>query len=208
MKKILSQWNIGCMAAVAMILAIGLVMPVYAENQAPPGLNPGVVFDSFHSGGNKPVSKKVTKREVRRILATTRDFSNRDLSGLNLSGFDLSNCSFVHALLLYTNLTGANLTDSDLENANLTGTNLTGANLTNVSFCPAVLYDANLTNANLYEANLANAILISVNLTGADFTATDINHTRFVETDVCAVNNLNQAINTENAFPVPDCPNP
>jgi uncharacterized protein YjbI with pentapeptide repeats len=65
------------------------------------------------------------------------------------------------------NLTGANLTDTDLTGANLRYINLTGANLTGANLTKSDLRIANLTGANLSNTDLRNANLSGANLTGA-----------------------------------------
>ena len=57
-----------------------------------------------------------------------------DLSGSNLSGSDLSNC----------NLRGSNLSDCDLSNCNLSGSDLRGSNLSDCDLSGSDLRDCDL----------------------------------------------------------------
>lgn len=66
------------------------------------------------------------------------------------------------------NLSGVDLSDSNLAGINLVESNLIGADLSNTNLANAHLIIANLTNADLSKANLMNARLMSSNLTSAD----------------------------------------
>lgn len=65
------------------------------------------------------------------------------------------------------NLSGVNLSESDLHDANLSGANLAGANLKGANLLGADLTGANLKGANLFGANLAGTLLKSADLSGA-----------------------------------------
>ena len=80
-----------------------------------------------------------------------------DLSGLNLSGSDLRGVDFSHTKLIRTNLG-----DSDLRGANLTGADLGQANLSGANFSHATLIDADLIWAKLVETNFTQADLTRV----------------------------------------------
>jgi hypothetical protein len=72
---------------------------------------------------------------------------NQDLSGLDLSKTNLR----------YADLEGANLEGADLKRANLEGVNLERANLKEADLYGAYLRDANLREADLTNANLIHA---------------------------------------------------
>jgi hypothetical protein len=91
------------------------------------------------------------------------DFCRRGAFG-EVSGADLSDWNLEEA-----NLSGWNLVDT-----NLTGANLTGANLTGADLLGACLVEANLTGANLEGASLWYASLTGANLTGANLTGADL----------------------------------
>lgn len=91
---------------------------------------------------------RVPLAEIRKILATTRNFDGMNLSGVNLTGLDLTGASFK----------GANLTNSDLERANLQEANLERANLKSANLYMSSLRLANINAANLDGANLDRAI--------------------------------------------------
>lgn len=91
---------------------------------------------------------RVPLAEIRKILATTRNFDGMNLSGANLTGFDLTGAS----------LRGANLTNSNLERANLQEANLERANLKSANLYMSSLRLANINAANLDGANLDRAI--------------------------------------------------
>jgi uncharacterized protein YjbI with pentapeptide repeats len=91
---------------------------------------------------------------------------NLDLSGSNLSGTDLSK-----AYLIFSNLSGSNLSNVNLNGANLIFANLSDVNLTG----------ANLTGANLTGANLSNTNLTGANLTGADLSYVNLSNTNLTD---------------------------
>ena len=131
----------------------------------------------------------MNKKELNRILTNHLHWLNRncdgwesmraDLTGANLSETDLSD-----AILIGANLTGANLSYAILSDANLTGANLSetylsdailiGANLTGANLSYAILSDANLTGANLSGANLSDAILSDAILSDANLTGANL----------------------------------
>jgi hypothetical protein len=105
-------------------------------------------------------------------LDPQRDLAGGKFLGTNLNGTDLSN-----AQLEDSNFRGAILTDADLSNANLSrcsfrgadlsGAYLEGATLTQVDFRKSSLALANLIGADLQGADLWGATLHNVNLSGA-----------------------------------------
>jgi uncharacterized protein YjbI with pentapeptide repeats len=76
----------------------------------------------------------------------------------DLTGADLSE----------SNLAGADLAKADLSGARLSGANLSGANLTKARLFRSDLSQADLCRANLFKANLSQADLAGANLNGAD----------------------------------------
>ncbi len=97
-----------------------------------------------------------SSEEMKHLMATTA----RNCPGCNLSGVELSQTDLIGANLQGANLSGANLTGTNLRRANLSGINLKGANLQR----------ANLTGANLTKSNLQNADFTGANLIKANFT--------------------------------------
>jgi len=81
----------------------------------------------------------------------------------NLRGIDLSN-----AILVWGELTEADLTDANLSGSTLCAAKLSGANLTNANLNEVDLTMANLHGANLREADLSKADLRQANLSEAD----------------------------------------
>ncbi|GAB4156369.1 MAG: hypothetical protein Fur0046_36320 [Cyanobacteria bacterium J069] len=81
-----------------------------------------------------------------------------NLSGVDMSRSDLSLANLNRANLQGANLQGANLTGAVLSYANLSGADLSGADLRGADLREAYLYGANLTGANLDGANLWRAI--------------------------------------------------
>lgn len=90
---------------------------------------------------------------------------------LDLSGNDLSFTDLVGI-----NLQNANLHETNISNADLTGANLAGANLSNANLSNTDLTSANLANANMRNATLFLADLTNANLTNTDFTGADLSY--------------------------------
>ncbi|HEV2582628.1 MAG TPA: pentapeptide repeat-containing protein, partial [Ktedonobacteraceae bacterium] len=72
-----------------------------------------------------------------------------DLSGANLTGTDLSEAVLNRSRLIGANLSAATLRDADLQDATLRGANLSGANLQGANLRYTVLADADLSGADL-----------------------------------------------------------
>ena len=94
---------------------------------------------------------------------------------INLSGADLSEADLNGADFSKANLSGANLGEACLTGANLTGANLSKADLSEAGLIYAVLVEANLHLAHLNGADLSNADLSEADLSraglcGANFT--------------------------------------
>jgi Pentapeptide repeats (8 copies) len=83
--------------------------------------------------------------------------------GLELSGMDLSN----------TDLEGANLMGADLEKATLVGAHLERAFLRDAHLDRANLWDAHLEGANLRDAHLEGAVLYGADLSTAEYLKED-----------------------------------
>ena len=82
-------------------------------------------------------------------------------------------------------LCGANLRGADLCGADLRGANLCGANLRGADLCGANLRDANLRGADLYDADLCGADLCDANLRGANLRGADLRGA-----DLCGAENI------------------
>ena len=101
----------------------------------------------------------LTVFEVRRILATTKDFAGKNLADLVMESYDFSGA----------NLAGANLQNVDLYHSNFSGANLAGANLKGAS-----LEMVNFSDANLQGAKLSQTSLFLCNMRGANLDGTQI----------------------------------
>ncbi|MBE9166088.1 pentapeptide repeat-containing protein [Pleurocapsales cyanobacterium LEGE 06147] len=105
---------------------------------------------------------------------------NQDAASKNLSGADLSQ----------TNLFRVDFSNTDLSNVNLKESNLSGANFNN-----AYLPKANLERANLARADLSNAYLSHANLRQAILSETSLNGAYLRDADLQFVNLQNAQIN-------------
>lgn len=100
---------------------------------------------------------------------TGADLSNAKLSAANLRGTNLSHASLKGADLHGREWQyGVKLTGADMTNANLDGANLESANLQGASLELATLRGANLTNAILRGTHLPNSDLTDACFAGAD----------------------------------------
>ncbi|AFY71493.1 pentapeptide repeat protein [Thalassoporum mexicanum PCC 7367] len=91
------------------------------------------------------------------------DYPDEEIS---LMGADLSGANLTQA-----NLNQVSLYNADLSGANLTQANLVGANLFNANLSDANLNQANLERGKLYNANLQNASLVGAELHGTNLTS-------------------------------------
>ncbi|MEI6209543.1 MAG: pentapeptide repeat-containing protein [Desulfuromonadales bacterium] len=98
------------------------------------------------------VPRAALLEDVRRILATHRDFRGKNLSGLEMTGADFSGSDFTDV-----NLSNADLYQANFSGANLTRANLKGAALAYANFGLATLQETDLSATNLFSANLEKA---------------------------------------------------
>ena len=113
--------------------------------------------------------KKLTQKQINKILEGHKHWLNEDckgwgtmvadLSSCDLSGVDLSYANLRYAGLGGGNLSGVDLCGADLRGAYLRGADLSGANLRGTNFLYANLSGANLSGADLRGANLSGADL-------------------------------------------------
>jgi uncharacterized protein YjbI with pentapeptide repeats len=92
------------------------------------------------------------------------------VSRVDLSGADLSETQLDEAALYGADLRNANLSGASLHGADLTDADLSGANLSDAYLIGANLHDANLSEADLTGAILERAHLVGTNLRCADLT--------------------------------------
>lgn len=110
-----------------------------------------------------------------RFIAT---LDRSDLSYANLSnvdwGVDMKNQSMglMRASMNYVNLTGANLTNANLDRALLRYANFSGSVLKNANLFGVDLSGADFSHADLTNANLTGTTLEATNFAGANLTGT------------------------------------
>ncbi len=139
------------------------------------------------------------------------DLSNLDFRRQNLSGIDLSYCkllntNFSRSILKNANLTGAQLNNANFKRSCLRGAKLINANLTRANFTMSDMRRTDLAEANLDRAkfrgtqlvnsNISNSFLKNTNLQKANlyrsnFDNTILIGTKFIDTDLTGVENLN-----------------
>ena len=100
-----------------------------------------------------------TIENIQPIETPSRSSNTLNLSGAELTGTDLRGAILYGAELTGADLSGAILYGADLYRADLSGADLYRANLTGADLSGADLHGANLTGANLSEANLTGANL-------------------------------------------------
>jgi uncharacterized protein YjbI with pentapeptide repeats len=98
-----------------------------------------------------------------------------DLSGANLSRTDLRDANLRGVYLYEADLSGANLSGVHLINANLSAANLINANLSATNLFRANLFRANFGGAKLIAANLRGTNLIDANLSKAQLNDANLN---------------------------------
>jgi uncharacterized protein YjbI with pentapeptide repeats len=99
--------------------------------------------------------------------------SGTDLIGMDLSGVDLSQSQMIGADMRYTNLTkaklfGANMYGTNLSGAEMARADIRLANLSRASLIEVDMHKANLQNADMRRADMSRASLLSVDLSGAN----------------------------------------
>ncbi len=94
-----------------------------------------------------------------KYAAGERNFNKVDLSGENLSNTDLRGIKLRSATLIGTDFTGTNLSNADLEGALLLDALLIRANLTAVDFRHADLTNANLKGSTTAGCDFTDAYL-------------------------------------------------
>jgi len=113
-----------------------------------------------------------------------RDFSGAVLDRLDLSGFDLSGSNLENASLRRTKFTGSNLSKANLrgawlhsgqlQGANLKEAHLEGAQLGSTQMQGANLSAAHLEGAQLYRTHLEGTLLLGTYMQGATMTEVDL----------------------------------
>jgi uncharacterized protein YjbI with pentapeptide repeats len=92
----------------------------------------------------------------------------------NLSGAILSDANLERAALEYTQLSDADLSDADLSHASLRETNLYNANLSDANLSHVDLHQAILFGTDLSDADLSDAILSGAHLDNATLKDADL----------------------------------
>src|SRR5271166_3048566 len=105
-----------------------------------------------------------------------------DLTGANLSGTELIGADLHKALLPRANLSCANLGGANLQTAVLSGADLSRAELSRANLSWADLSRANLSRAHLTGANLSRTHLGGANLGTAVLSGADFSMASFIET--------------------------
>jgi uncharacterized protein YjbI with pentapeptide repeats len=125
---------------------------------------PEDVKAAFAAKGMDPDAlKKLTREEVRDMLAAGRSPARKNLQGLDLSGLDFSGADLSHAVC--------------------TGTKFTGCAMRGANFTFTVARAADFTQADLREARFKQAVLQKAVLHKADCTAAHMELTAFGECD-------------------------
>ncbi len=120
-------------------------------------------------------------RFVRQLVvegAPVKPLASLNLKNADLSALDLScTTNRCRTNLTRTNLRGAVLIETDLRGAELDDADLCGSNVNETDLRQASLDRANLTNASLAYADLRGADLGDANLTGADLSGAEVHDT-------------------------------
>lgn len=124
-----------------------------------------------------------------RATLNRADLSETQLVGANLSSAKLIGADLSQAILENASLTGADLGDANLTQATLTGARLgkVSAVGTQLSFADLSQSDwqgAEMTGANFKNANLKNANLSSTNLVGANFSQAQLQNAKLRNADL------------------------
>jgi uncharacterized protein YjbI with pentapeptide repeats len=129
-------------------------------------------FTAHHQDAALPMEqeKVLSVREsVQVSFAQGKSFAGLDLTGADLSDMDLNGVDFEGAFLESVNFTGASLEGSNLKNAVLAHAVLQGARLNHAVLEGANLGGAQLSQAEFVGVNLTGAIMAKADLSGACF---------------------------------------
>jgi uncharacterized protein YjbI with pentapeptide repeats len=107
-----------------------------------------------------------------------------DLTGADLSNLNLQGANFRNAILTGTDLQGADLTGASFFNAGLDGADLSGATVTQTSFSQADLSNARLNSIAGSGPDFSQAVLVNASLTGI----TDLRDARFDSAELAECN--------------------
>lgn len=127
------------------------------------------------------------KSEVTRLLSSLEDRSDqqpqipfnlsrrtKDLTGADLSDMDLERVTFRHTDLSAANLSKTRFSGAHFSSVKLNRANLKGAKLWQARLQHVDLTCADCSDAVLYEADLRGCTFLNANLTRADFTDADL----------------------------------
>ena len=92
-------------------------------------------------------TKKCVKCDLTAAYLSGADLVFTNLSGANLSGEDLSEANLFYTNLSAADLSGANLSGVDLNEVNLSAADLEGANLAEAKFCNTTMDDGTINNS-------------------------------------------------------------
>ncbi|PSB25118.1 hypothetical protein C7B82_24370 [Stenomitos frigidus ULC18] len=121
---------------------------------------------------------------LKRYVAGERTFAGINLNEANLSGADLSRSDLSGGNLSVANLSGANLSETNLSRAKLNVAKLSGANLAKANLSEAILNVANLTLADLTGADLSQASLVRAELSRADLSNANLSRANLSGADL------------------------
>lgn len=115
-----------------------------------------------------------------------------DLSGANLSNTDLKGFNLIGVNFNKANLSGINLDAADIDAADFRGTNLYGVDLCNrnlrgLNFIEANLKEVDLNGADLREANLSDADLSHTNLNRCSLVNANLSSAKLVDCSIYGI---------------------
>ena len=124
---------------------------------------------------------ELPKMTVEELLGRYAD-GEREFRRLDLSGADLSNRNLDGIVLIGSNLAGSKLDNSSFQRASLQAVDFQQASMCHANFSPSAMIRADLFQAKLSEANLAGAILDESCMVHADLSRASLFGTSLDET--------------------------
>jgi uncharacterized protein YjbI with pentapeptide repeats len=111
-----------------------------------------------------------------------------NMSGANMSGADMSDTNMRRANMSDTNMSGANMRRANMSDTNMSDTNMSGANMSDTNMSGANMRRANMSDTNMRGANMRNTNMRDTNMSGANMSDTNMSGADMRDTNMSGAN--------------------